>query len=114
MAVARRLDVPIVGLGVPTRFMIKYDGAQAPEGRSGKDVIVNPFEGWKVTTPEEIGTSIPSFDPEDDLLPHEPRETIDRMLRNLESDFEEVGDPRRAEEVGKYRSLLGDSNDSSF
>ena len=29
VAVARRLDVPVVGIPVPGRYMIKYDGAQA-------------------------------------------------------------------------------------
>ena len=35
VAVARRLELPVVGLGIPGRYMIKYEGRRAPAGGGG-------------------------------------------------------------------------------
>ena len=51
VAVGKRLDVPIVGLPVPGRYMFKYDGSQAPTGKPKRDVIIDAHEDWNVTTP---------------------------------------------------------------
>lgn len=85
VAVARRLDLPVVGLPIPGRYMIKYDGARAPIGEDRSDIIVNPYEGWRVTTPAELARTVLGFDPRTDLLASPPRATISRMLRNMHS-----------------------------
>lgn len=82
VAVARRLELPIVGVPVPGRYMIKYDGAQAPGGKQA-DLIINPYEGWKITTAEEIARTARFFDPRGDLSASPPRATISRILRNM-------------------------------
>jgi regulator of sirC expression with transglutaminase-like and TPR domain len=82
VAVARRLELPIVGVPVPGRYMIKYDGAQAPGGKQS-DLIINPYDGWKITTAAEIGRTVRFFDPREDLSASQPRATISRILRNM-------------------------------
>jgi len=106
VAVGRRLEVPIVGLGIPGRYMFKYDGAQAPEGQIKEDIIVDPFGGWVEVSPAQLAQAIAGFDPRTDLLPSPRRVTLVRMLNNLRSDAFEQRQFRLAEAVGAYQLLL--------
>ena len=49
VAVARRLEVPIVGVPTPGRYIVKYDGAKAPGGPQ-PDIYLNPFDRGKSRT----------------------------------------------------------------
>lgn len=83
VAVAKRLEIPIVGLGIPGRYMIKYDAARAPAGHEKKMIIINPYEGWREMTVVELRRAILGFNPVEDLFASPPRDTIHRMLRNM-------------------------------
>lgn len=85
VAVARRVDIPVVGLGVPGRYMIKYDGGRAPAGADQRDIFINPFEGWREMTVQEISLNAAGFNPNEHLTSYPPRETILRMMRNMEN-----------------------------
>ena len=85
VAVAHRLELPVVGLGIPGRYMIKYDGARAPAGAVPKDIIINPFEGWREMTVLELARNAAGFVPDEHLVRYPPRETILRMMRNMEN-----------------------------
>ena len=104
VAIGRRLEIPIAGVAVPRNYMFKYDGSQAPEGLPKEDVIVDTRAGWKVKSADLISQRW-GFAPQD-LEPSKPRATIERMLNNLESDFEAVGQHRRAAEVRSYRAIF--------
>ena len=101
ISVAERLEAPIVGLAVPQRYMIKYDGSRAPKGLPQDDIIIDPFGGWEVLTPAEVKAIIRSFDPNKHLVPSPRRDSLIRMLNNLESDllgsekFEEAAETRQ-------------------
>ncbi|MCH2062754.1 MAG: transglutaminase-like domain-containing protein [Roseibacillus sp.] len=85
VAVSRRLELPVVGLGIPGRYMIKYDGRKAPGGEAGKDIIINPFEGWRETSVRELRLTVPGFEPDEHLQESPARLTILRIMRNMES-----------------------------
>ena len=85
VAVAGRLDLPVVGLGIPGRYMIKYDGARGPAAPDREDIIINPFEGWRRMTVAELSRNVGGFDPDEHLVKCPPRETILRMMRNMEN-----------------------------
>ena len=106
VAVGRRVDLPVVGLGIPGRYMFKYDGSQAPEGEKKDDIIVNPFEDWKVTTAAELTRTIPLFDRATDLEPYPPRLTLIRILNNLAADFVEQRDLTHLNAIREYQELL--------
>lgn len=106
VAVGRRLEVPIVGLAIPGRYMIKYHGAGAPAGQNRTDIIVNPYEDWKITTVAELERDVIGFDRRADLEPANPRMTLVRMLNNMHSDAVEHRKPRLAEAIQIYQSLL--------
>jgi len=85
VAVSRRLELPVVGLGIPGRYMIKYDGRKAPGGEPEKDIIINPFEGWRETSVRELSMTVPGFDADEHLLESPARLTILRIMRNMEN-----------------------------
>lgn len=106
ISVAQRMKVPLVGLQVPSRYMIKYNGEDAPDGQPKDDIIIDPYGGWEVLTPEQVKQIIPSFDPAEHLVPSQRRLALQRMLRNLISDFGSAELPAKAAEANEYLLIL--------
>ncbi len=106
VSVAQRAKLPFVGIPVPGRYMIKYDGSQAPEGQPRDDIIIDPYGDWVVLSVEEAKQVVRSFDPDQHLKPSTHREVIARMLRNLESDFEYTKQPDKAAQTRQLLILV--------
>ena len=106
MAVARRLELPVVGLGIPGRYMIKYDGRRAPDGAPAGDIIINPFEQWREMTVRDLVFSVPGFDADEHLQESPVRLTILRIMRNMESHAMVVGRRDLREEIQACYGLL--------
>jgi regulator of sirC expression with transglutaminase-like and TPR domain len=106
VSVAQRVRAPIVGLGLPGRFMIKYDGSQAPEGFAKDDIVLDPFGNGKIVTNDELATMIPGFDPDSSLEPYGRRETLIRMLRNLISDLSQAKQTAQADLAREFLDLV--------
>jgi len=106
VAVARRLDLPIVGIPVPGRYMIKYDGARAPKGFAHSDIIVDPFGDWKTLTPAEVAQITSLFDPARHLVNDTNRAALSRMLSNLATHSAAIGEPQKAALALRYQALL--------
>ena len=49
---------------------------------------------------------IPSLERETALNASPKRDTVVRMLRNLEADYQEIGDLKKAEQTAGYRWLV--------
>lgn len=105
MAVGRRLEIPMVGLRIPGRYMCKYDGRRAPGGPSG-DVMLDPFGGGRIVTAAQLKRERSSFDPEVHLTPDTHRSALRRMLRNLANDYDGLGQRRKAARVRAYEELF--------
>jgi regulator of sirC expression with transglutaminase-like and TPR domain len=101
LAVAERLEVPLVGLGIPGQYMMKYDvpGEQA-------DIVINPFVDWEVLTPGEAIARIPGSHPEKYLQPMLHRATLERMLNNLASHLAGKGKSNESAIVRGYADLF--------
>jgi len=103
LAVARRLDVPMVGLPLPRRYMVKYDGLRSPDGYSKLDIVVDPFGRGRTLTVDQLEDVMANlgtgFDPRGDLEPGEPRDDLVRILHNLEVHLKAAGERRRTAEV---------------
>lgn len=106
VAVADRLDWPFVGVPVPGRYMVKYDGSRAPAGSPRKDILLDPFGGGKILTLEQLLEIVPGLDPETALTPSSRRETVVRMLRNLAADYQAIGNLEQAEQTARYLWLV--------
>ena len=94
--VGQRLKVPMVGLGVPGRYMVKYDGSKAPGGSPGQDIILDPFNAGRVVTVEMLKKEIGGRDFDKYLVPVTDRAALARMLSNLRSHLLVVGRTRDA------------------
>lgn len=81
MELGHRLDLPIVGVGVPTHFMVRYE----PE--DGESELIDPFGKGKRMTQEEAETFIVENTrrpyEEQDLASVTKRQILERMLSNL-------------------------------
>ena len=98
MAVGRRCDLEIVGVGLPGHFV-----AKAIEGQT--EVIFDPFHGGMPLSLADCSALVESvcgaaFDPTpENLAATPPRAIVRRVLTNLKSTYTEVGDYRRAARV---------------
>lgn len=112
VAVADRLEVPIVGVPIPSKYMVKYDGSQAPQGAPRQDILLDPFDGLGEVSQAELKEFLERrgfpYDPEQVLKPSSHRATLVRMLANLTSDLQAAGEHRRADQVARYRQILLD------
>lgn len=94
LEVAKRIDFPMVGIGMPGHFLIKPDFADAA-------IFVDAFNGGEILFPEDCQDRIsqiygqvmelpPAF-----LAPVSPRQLLARMLGNLKAIYLQQGDAVR-------------------
>jgi regulator of sirC expression with transglutaminase-like and TPR domain len=92
--VGKRLDIPLIGIGMPGHFLIRH--------RDAEDLFIDPFYGGILLSEEECAQRLweitrnslhwsPRF-----LSPVSNREFIARMLRNLKGVYLEQPDYSRA------------------
>lgn len=102
--VAKRVDIPIVGIPASGRYLVKYDGAQAPKGFPQDDIYFHPFEDGKLLSREDRLMRYPGYDPDVMVPPDNHREMLTRALRNLTSDLDH--DPARAAQLTRAVQML--------
>jgi len=105
MAVGRRLEIPIVGLGLSGRYMCMYDGSRAPRGAEA-NIVINPFVAGEILTLQELTNVIPGFRPTSSLSADGNRSALQRMMLNLASDYDAVGNARMAAQVYDFQELF--------
>jgi regulator of sirC expression with transglutaminase-like and TPR domain len=106
IAVGRRLGVPIVGVPLAGTYIVKYDGSRAPAGYPQDDIFLDPFaDGRIIRTVEELEREFPGQDAAAEP-PLDARDTLQRMLRNLDSPLVERKDYDRLALVEEFASLL--------
>jgi regulator of sirC expression with transglutaminase-like and TPR domain len=111
IAVGRRVELPLTGLALPGRFMVKYHDEAHPAAENGLDLIIDPFEQGKVLTRAELRELLPDQSvngPEFERLlePADQRMTLIRVLNNLWNSYLGQDDFRRMAEVNEYREAL--------
>lgn len=98
MELARRLEIPVVGVGLPGHFVVRY------EPKEGQSQLVDVFDkGKRLSRKEAIekveATAGLAFE-EDQLRAQSKREIIERMLQNL------LGLARRDEDLERMLECL--------
>jgi len=106
VSVGERVGFPFVGVPISGRYMVKYDGSRAPDGMPQDDILIDPFGGGKVLTLEQLQAIIPGIDRESAFQASTKRETVVRMLRNLEADYQDTGNLEAADRTASYRWLV--------
>jgi len=96
--VGRRLGLPLVGVGFPGHFLVKYPG---PDG----DIVLDPFFGGTALTHEQLAQKLRSQYGDQNpfasqlpqlLAPTSKKDILTRMLRNLKQIYWQQGDFSRA------------------
>lgn len=109
IAVARRLNVPLVGVPLAGTYIVKYDGARAPEGFAKEDIFLDPFEHGRILRAGgEIERAFPGQDAASEP-PLDNRDTLARMLRNLTSSLGQRKDSEKLAQVEEFLQLLAAS-----
>ena len=109
IAVARRLEIPIVGLPLSGVYIVKYDGSRAPAGFPKEDIYIHPHAKGRILTREDRQREFPSYDPDVMIAPGTSRETLRRMLANLDGVLatrDEANDSLRRDLVSEFANLL--------
>jgi hypothetical protein len=103
LAVARRLDVPLVGIPASLNYIVKYDGTRAPAGYSKEDIYFHPYQRGKILTREDRRREFPTHDPDKMVPPDTSRQSLTRMLRNL---ITALSENRRTEQLKEAEEFL--------
>ncbi|MGH7404707.1 MAG: SirB1 family protein, partial [Candidatus Methylomirabilales bacterium] len=105
MEIAWRLDLPLVGVGLPGHFIVKYEAAE-------REILVDPFHQGALLSEEDCQRTLDriyigkvAF--HRDLLTRTPKRLIlARMLNNLKSIYLQRGDLLRALGVAERLVLI--------
>jgi regulator of sirC expression with transglutaminase-like and TPR domain len=116
IAVGERLKLPLVGLSIPRRYMVKYDGLRAPAGFPKTDIIIDAYDSGRTVTVDELEEIVSrlggGFDPMRDLAPATHRTALGRMLRNLIDDYTLQANYTKAWQAQEYwRIVEGDAKE---
>ena len=106
VAVGERLEVPLVGVPTPGRYIVKYEGRRAPAGFPREDIFLNPFDEGKVLSRDDRRQMFPGFDPDAFPDPSTGRLVLLRMLSNLETHLFNRDEIDRAYQAVAFRQLL--------
>lgn len=110
IAVGRRLDVPIVGLPTPGRYIVKYDGARAPAGFPQDDLHFHPFDGGRILKHADLAPLFPGLDLSRPIPPATSREALKRMLANLETHLFNRNQNEKGFFANECSSILDEDN----
>jgi regulator of sirC expression with transglutaminase-like and TPR domain len=100
---ARRVAVPVHGVGMPQHFLLKYRG-------TARDVFIDAFHGGKLLSVEECARFLADAHipfREDYLRVVSDREILIRMLGNLLRIYLSQEDQRRYDRISAMLKLLG-------
>ncbi|MBX3744901.1 MAG: transglutaminase family protein [Verrucomicrobiae bacterium] len=103
LLVARRLELPLSGIGLPAHFLCRY---QTPK----REIYLDAFNGGRllsrtdcVAFVNQLGRTFEgSF-----LHPVSPRRMLQRMCTNLEHAYESLELPAELARIRRYHGLLG-------
>lgn len=99
---AKRLNLPIVGVGLPGHYIVKYSLPVEP-------IYFDPFHKGRLLTPDECRQIVEQFGhpfEEHYLSQSTQRETIIRMLNNLIQVYKSSSENKKAETLGEYVKIL--------
>lgn len=99
---AKRLDLPIVGVGMPGHYIVKYSLPAEP-------IYFDPFHQGRLLTKNECVQIVQQFGhpfKEHFLSQATQRETLIRMLNNLTQVYKNSNETKKAETLAEYINIL--------
>jgi regulator of sirC expression with transglutaminase-like and TPR domain len=110
IAVGRRLGWPLRGVPTPGRYLLKYDGARAPNGFPADDIVMDAFNGGKILSAEDLEAMFPGVALEEMLAGDSERPALQRILNNLAVHLEQTGDAETAALAADFHAKLVDES----
>jgi regulator of sirC expression with transglutaminase-like and TPR domain len=107
--VAKRLDLPIVGVGLPGHYIVKFASTTNP-------IFFDPFHKGRILRREDciqiVNRAGFKFE-EHHLSQSTHRETLVRMINNLVAAYDQTGELKKAQQLKEYIRILLSSPSSS-
>ncbi len=103
LCVAKRLQLPIAGIGMPGHFLCRY---QSPR----EAIYIDPFHGGKLLTTADCIKRLQKLDvtfEETHLAPISSRKILSRMIQNVQLIHRERKDRTESERLRRYLVALG-------
>ena len=100
--IGQRLQIPIVGIGLPYHFIAKYNSVADP-------IIFDPFHRGRVLTPEKCSEMVQGFGVQFEdhyLFPVTHREILTRMIQNLVNAYQKLGEEVKVSSLKEYSQIL--------
>jgi regulator of sirC expression with transglutaminase-like and TPR domain len=100
--IGRRLQIPIVGIGLPYHFIAKYNSVTDP-------IFFDPFHRGRILTPEKCAEMVQGFGIKFEdhfLFPVTHREILIRMIQNLVNSYQKLGEEDKVSSLKEYSQIL--------
>jgi regulator of sirC expression with transglutaminase-like and TPR domain len=110
-AVAGKLDLPIYGVNLPLNYILAYELPSYLDDPDGILFYINPFSRGTVLSRKEIDFFLneQKMEPKPEYYKVcSNRETIERMLRNLQFSFEKMGQSQKMAEMEELIYVVRD------
>lgn len=98
----QRLNIPIVGVGLPYHFIAQYNSA--PDS-----ILFDPFNKGRILTREKCSEMVRGFGIEFEdhyLIPVTHREILTRMIQNLVNVYQKLDDEAKVKSLKEYSQIL--------
>lgn len=102
LLVARRLDLPLEGVGMPAHFILSYPG-------ESERIFVDPFNEGKLLSRKQCAQFLVKAGfgyVEEYLEPVSNKEIIERFLRNLINGFQRQGRTHQVKQIRSYLAIV--------
>lgn len=115
---AQKVDLPVFGVNLPNHFILACMDTQQinryrqAENRYGVLFYINAFSKGSLFDEQEIKTFLANYKVAEEREYFEPcshTQIIRRMINNLISSFQEVGNKQKVDELLQLRALLEDA-----
>jgi regulator of sirC expression with transglutaminase-like and TPR domain len=104
--IGQRLQIPIVGIGLPYHFIAKYNSVTDP-------ILFDPFHRGRILTPAKCSEMVQGFGIQFEdhyLSPVTHREILTRMTQNLVNVYQKLGEEEKVSSLKEYSQILMGQN----
>jgi regulator of sirC expression with transglutaminase-like and TPR domain len=108
LLVAKRLNIPLSGVGMPGHFLLKYEVGE-------KEIFLDPFRGAKLLSRADCRDFIEATGygfREEYLSKVANRQILERMIRNLIIAYRQRGEAHRIPSLQSFLEILGNPRSS--
>ena len=99
LILAQRLELPIVGVGLPNRYIVKYTD-------NGQDIFIDPYNRGQILTANECADLIGATLSDDLFRVATNRSTLFRMMLNLRNTYLSLNNQNKTKKLESLMSII--------